>query len=476
MARFDYFVVFAEMRTGSNFLEANLNAIDGLMCLGEAFNPHFIGYPKTQTILGVNQTARDEDPNRLLREIRKAADGLAGFRYFHDHDPRVFDKIVGDPKCAKVVLTRNPADSYVSWKIAQATGQWKLTDAKARKDAKATFDPNEFAEHVANLQTFQVDLLNRLQISGQTAFYIAYEDLQNVDVMNGLAAWLGVDGRLEALDKNLKVQNPSALSDKVENFEQMTKALSGLDQFNLTRTPNFEPRRGPAVPTYVASATAPLLYLPIRGGAHDPVTSWMHALDAAAGDRPSLRLGQNGLRDWMRAHPGHRSFSVLRHPVDRAHQVFCHRILNTGQGGYGGIRNTLKKRYKLPLPQSETNPGYGKDAHRAAFIAFLGFLKGNLNGQTAIRVDADWATQAKVIEGFSEFALPDRLIRTKTLAHELADLAHSVGIEDLPDLPDAKALGPYGLQDIYDEEIEALAQAAYARDYLMFGFEDWTPG
>lgn len=476
MARFDYFVVFAEMRTGSNFLEANLNAIDGVMCLGEAFNPHFIGYPKTQTILGVNQTARDEDPNRLLREIRNAPDGLAGFRYFHDHDPRVFDKIVKDPKCAKVVLTRNPADSYVSWKIAQATGQWKLTDAKARKDARATFDPDEFAEHVAKLQTFQVDLLNRLQVSGQTAFYIAYEDLQNVDVMNGLAAWLGVDGRLEALDKNLKVQNPSALSDKVENFEQMTEALSGLDHFNLTRTPSFEPRRGPAVPTYIASSTAPLMYLPIRGGAHDPVTAWIHALDAANSEQPLSKLGQNGVRDWMRAHPGHRRFSVLRHPVDRAHQVFCHRILNTGQAGYGGIRSTLKKRYKLPLPQSKTNPGYDKDAHRAAFAAFLGFLKGNLNGQTAIRVDADWATQAKTIEGFAEFALPDRLIREKTLARELADLAHSVGIADMPDLPEAKTFGPYALQDIYDEEIEALAQAAYARDYLMFGFEDWSPG
>lgn len=475
MARFDYFVVFAEMRTGSNFLETNLNAIDGLICLGEAFNPHFIGYPKTQTILGVNQKTRDEDPKRLLREIRKAPDGLAGFRYFHDHDTRVFDKIVDDPKCAKVVLTRNPADSYVSWKIAQATGQWKLTDAKARKDATATFDADEFAEHLFALQTFQVNLLNRLQVSGQTAFYISYEDLQSVDVMNGLAAWLGVDGRLEALDKDLKVQNPSALSEKVANFDHMTKALSGLDQFNLTRTPNFEPRRGPAVPTYVASSKAPLLYLPIRGGAHDPVTAWMHAVDAVTGDQPLSKLGQNGVRDWMRVHPGHRSFCVLRHPVDRAHQVFCHRILNTGEGGYGGIRNTLKKRYKLPLPQSETNPGYDKDAHRAAFAAFLDFLKGNLNGQTAVRVDADWATQAKTIEGFAEFALPDRLIRDRTMARELADLAASVGVVDLPELAKAKTVGPFALQDIYDAEIEMLARAAYARDYLMFGFEDWMP-
>ena len=51
--RFDSFVVFAEMRTGSNFLEANLNAIDGLSCLGEVFNPHFIGYPNAEDVLGI---------------------------------------------------------------------------------------------------------------------------------------------------------------------------------------------------------------------------------------------------------------------------------------------------------------------------------------------------------------------------------------------------------------------------------------
>ena len=63
--RFDYFVVFAEMRTGSNFLEANLNAFENIACHGEAFNPHFLGYPKTTEILGVSQDTRDADPKQL---------------------------------------------------------------------------------------------------------------------------------------------------------------------------------------------------------------------------------------------------------------------------------------------------------------------------------------------------------------------------------------------------------------------------
>ena len=122
MSKFDYFIVFAEMRTGSNFLEANLNAFDGIECHGEAFNPHFIGYPNKDNILGVSQAQRDANANHLIDTIKAHSDGLGGFRYFHDHDPRVLDIALSDPRCAKIVLTRNPVDSYVSWKIAHQIG------------------------------------------------------------------------------------------------------------------------------------------------------------------------------------------------------------------------------------------------------------------------------------------------------------------------------------------------------------------
>ena len=261
--RFDYFVIFAEMRTGSNFLESNLNALDGVACYGEAFNPHFIGYPKSADVLGVTMQAREAKPDAVIDAARKA-DGMNGFRFFHNHDARVLDQILDDPRCAKIILTRNPAESYVSWKIAKSTGQWMLTDAKGRKSDKAVFNAEEFSDHVKALQDFQVMLLNRLQKSGQTAFYISYEDIRDVDVINGLAAFLGVGARLDRLDKRLKVQNPAALSEKVVNFDEMQNALSGVDRYNLTRTPNFEPRRSAAVPSYVAGADVPLIFMPTK--------------------------------------------------------------------------------------------------------------------------------------------------------------------------------------------------------------------
>jgi len=470
---FDYFVVFAEMRTGSNFLETNLNAFEALECHGEAFNPHFIGYPNKTEILGVTQAMRDGDPGRLIEAIKSGSTGLGGFRFFHDHDRRVLDMCLDDPRCAKIILTRNPLDSYVSWKIAQATGQWKLTNVKRRRDSKVSFDGAEFEKHVAHLQSFQVFLLNRLQMTGQTAFYVAYEDLQNLAVINGLVRFLGCDERLEALDSSLKKQNPSPLSEKVANYDEMERALSGQDPFNMTRIPNFEPRRGAAVPGFVTGARAPLLYMPVKSGPEAEVRAWLAALDEVPEDSLPTHLNQKALRQWKRRNPTHRSFTVLRHPAARAHDAFCNKILVRGPGSYASIRKTLRNFHKLPIPGGDLDETYDRRAHRAAFVAFLEFLRTNLAGQTAIRIDAHWASQVAVLQGMAQFAVPDMVIREDEMDTDLPRLAGRVGYGGTPRVQPAGGDQPFALSDIYDEEIEALVSDIYQRDYVIFGFGPW---
>lgn len=471
---FDYFVVFAEMRTGSNFLEANLNAMDGVNCLGEAFNPHFIGYPNSQDILGVTQKQREADPLKLLHMVRDKTKGLGGFRYFHDHDPRVLQPMLDDPRCAKIILTRNPAESYVSWKIAQSTGQWKLTNMRRRKAGSAEFSAQEFETHLSALQEFQVRLLNALQTAGQTAFYIDYEDLQNLDVVNGLGRWLGVETSLEALDAKLKKQNPQPLSAKVQNFDLMEKSLAGLDRFNLTRTPNFEPRRGAAVPGYLAGARAPLLYMPVPGGAEPQVAAWLAALDGAELADLQSEFTQKTLRRWRSENPGHRSFTVLRHPAARAHHAFCKRILNSGPGSFPKIRKTLCQLYKMPLPKSGIPEGYDTAQHRAAFLVFLDFVQDNIQGQTSQRIDPNWVSQSEILKGFASVGQPDFVLREWELSQMLPILAGQVGYTTPPKMTQGAADGPITLDQIYDAEIEAKLRAIYSRDYLKFGFVSWA--
>lgn len=473
MPRFEYFAVLAEMRTGSNLLEVHLNSLDGVACYGEAFNPHFIGYPTQDEVLGLTQTARDTDPMRLLTLIKRQPGVMGGFRYFHDHDPRVLDYVLDDASCAKIILTRNPLESYVSWKIAQATNQWKLTNVQKRKEAKARFDEEEFAAHVASIQNFQVRALNRLQISGQTAFYMAYEDLQSLDIINGLATWLGVDARLVQLSHSLKRQNPEPLSDKVSNPTEMTKAVAQLDHFNLTRTPNFEPRRGAAVPSYVAAKEAPLLFLPIKGGPNQQVETWLASLDDAPVGDLLRKMNQKELRKWMRGHPGHRKFTVLPHPLERAHVAFCTKILSTGPHTFQQIRRNLRKAFGLQIPDEMPDPGYSVSDHRKAFSVFLDFVKANLAGQTAVRVDPHWSTQAQVLQGFGDFVLPDMILRAAEVDTQLPALASQVGCTAKPVRELSNSTTPFSLHDIYDDALEAQIADVYQRDYVTFGFKSW---
>lgn len=473
--KFDYFIVLADMRTGSNLLESQLNTLDEVTCHGEAFNPYFAGLPKLDNLLGFTVETRDRDPQALLDAIRTAPGELNGFRFFSDHDTRALTPALDDPRCAKIILTRNPLDSYISLKIAVETKQWRLVNIKQRREAQITFDADEFADQLNQRQAFQQTVLNHLQKTGQSAYYVGYDDLNDIEVLNGLATWLGVSARLEETNDHLKRQNPAGALSKVTNPDEMEQAVAALDMFSLHQTPNFEPRRGPAVSRYVAARATPLLYLPVRGGPEGVVAQWLADLDSTTPEKLIAGQSQKQVRQWMRANAGHRKFTVLRHPLARAHEVFCERILSTGPGAYVSIRNMLRNRYKLPLPAQMEGAEYSLDQHRAAFSRFLTMLGHILAGQTPIRVDGLWCSQAQMLEGMASFALPDLILREEEIATGLPQLAQQVGHPN-PLVPTArKPDTPYDLSEIYDAELEAKAADVYQRDYMLFGFSDWKP-
>lgn len=455
-AAFDRFILLADMRTGSNFLEANLNSLPGIRCHGEAFNPVFIGRKDHESYLDITLTQRDADPQVLLHAMENATEGLAGYRFFSDHDPRVLAQALADKRCAKIVLTRNPLESYVSLQIARATGQWKLGDARRRREARARFEAAEFTEHVTRLQAFQLQIQRALQTTGQTAFWIDYDDIGELSVIRGLATFLGVPPP-EALDDTVKKQNPEALEDLIENAEAIPQALAALDRFNLTRTPNFEPRRGPQIPSYVAARGAPLIHLPIRSGPGAGIRAWLATLGKTPGlledfDRKSLRL-------WIKDTPGARSFTVLRHPLHRALAAFHSRVLSPNKSE---ARTVLRRAWKLSLPEDPKNAS--DEDLQLAFLTFLRFVKGNLAGQTALKTDPSWASQAAVIEGFTGFLTPDHVLREEELPEALAWLAG-------PQAPPYTAPLPQ-LPDWITPEIRAAVRDTYAHDYAAFGFRD----
>lgn len=463
--RFHSFVIFAEMRTGSNFLESNLNAIPGLTCHGEAFNPYFMGGEGKTELFGLTLQDRNAEPARMLREMRDKTEGISGFRYFHDHDPRVFDLVVDDPGVAKVILTRNQLESYISWKIARESDQWWLANTRHLKTVRPSFQLDEFRERIEVLQAFQKGLVGRLQVSGQAAYYIDYDDVLDLKVINGLAAFLGVEGRLEDLVFRFKKQNPEPLADKVANPAEMERGLAQLDWFNLNHTPNFEPRRPAAIGSYVASDAVGLLFQPIKSGPEQQIRKWMQAYGGL-----QTSFDRQSLRKWRMDHPGQRSFAVLRHPLARAHAAYCDFL---ERDWMPELRPYLKRVHKFDLPP-KAQKGFATEVqHRAGLMVFLELIKHIQAGRTELRMPAQFATQLTTVTGFAQVQGPDFLLREDRLERDLTFVCDHVGVVMKP-LPPNAEVSPYPLAAIYGADMEKAARDAYGKDYAAYGFANWS--
>jgi LPS sulfotransferase NodH len=449
--RFDAFVIFAEMRTGSNHLEESLNRLGDVVCHGEIYNPVFIGREGRSTLAGYDMDRREADPRGLLAALIEG-ERIAGFRFFHDHDPRMVEPILSDPRIAKIVLTRNPLDAYLSRTIAAETGQWRLTDLADARSARVRFDPSEFEAMLGDWTAFRARIERGLQVTGQTAFRIRYEDINDIGILNGLASFLGAAGRLGAASRRLKRQNPDPPRDKVRNAAEMEQALGRLDPFALDRDAEAEPDRAPGVPGFVAHPGAGLVFLPVAGAPVAPVLDWMAGIGGVGSEALVTGMSQKDLRRWLRTRPGHLAFTVLRDPLSRVRGAFA-RLADPQSEGDAERRELLSARYGIAFDGPE---GFG---------AFMTFLKGNLAGQTSLGIRPDWASQAAILHGAARVLLPRRILKEEEMARGLAEIAAGLGL----DAPAARP-EPQRPPDT-DPETARSAFDVYRRDYVQFGFE-----
>jgi len=495
--KFRYFTILGSMRSGSNLLEQSLNQFDDIICHGELFNPAFIGGPKNKTTFGFSLAEREKTPLALIDAmVVDSGANIPGFRLFDGHDERVIQKTLADPKCAKIILQRTPLESYISLKIARKTDQWLLRDAPQRKAAQIYFDADEFTKYQNAHRIFHDNIRINLQKTGQTAFWLRYPEQKGLDILNGIAAFLGNKTPLKSVKENIRKQNPESLLEKVENFEEMQDFLAKTQQ-NTTPEAGLTPTMRANIPRMISCIGNPILFAPIPGGPNAEVLRWMHMLDAGADISTSyqeatksgeiLHTGhsQRTLFEWMNANPSVITITAVRHPIARAYGAFMSKIFPIGPNTYDMIRGQLIENFKISLPDAKLMKncdqktlkaaGYGIKEHRAAFHGFLRFLNANLSRQTSIRVDGLWAHQTQFLAGFNS-TLPIALI-----TREGALDAGFRYVESLLDLPTPK-LGPpireahiFALNDVYTRQSENLARKAYGVDYTRFGFDDFRP-
>ena len=221
------FVLLASQRTGSNVLNRNINQFPGVLCHNEVFNPAFVGLQKRYLDLfgGEKQAklTRDANPLHFRDVLLQASDAeFVGFHLFPGHLQVVIDDVLANADIKKICLRRSVFQSYVSLRIAQQTNVWLVAHEGAATHEKAPvmikFDARDFEVYEQELRKFWRHIFAVLEKTGQECFSIWYQQVNDIEVLNRCAQFLGVPAQIKKLRKTLKKQNPASLAHKVSNY------------------------------------------------------------------------------------------------------------------------------------------------------------------------------------------------------------------------------------------------------------------
>jgi LPS sulfotransferase NodH len=272
------FIVLGQGRTGSTMLVQALDSHPAILCFGEIFNASTpsisFGVPGYDRTPGADLELRARDPQRFLRERIFCDHGPAvravGFKFHYDHFWRhegLIDILVAD-RGLKIVhlLRRNRLRTFVSLKIAEATGQWfefppepplasrlkPSTLTKALRDPKRALaairrrlddgpappaeraspsrpaimvDEEEFREYCRRGAYSEVRWEELMQ--AHEILRISYEDLvsdRDVKVAQ-VQQFLGLDPA--PTEVSLRKQNPEPLRELISNYDELRLAFAG---------------------------------------------------------------------------------------------------------------------------------------------------------------------------------------------------------------------------------------------------------
>ncbi|MEM9716174.1 MAG: hypothetical protein AAF826_06605 [Pseudomonadota bacterium] len=454
--RWRYFVLLGAMRTGSNLFDEIIRLCPVTDSLGELFNPGFVGKAKINWEAEPDLLkARDADPIAFLNEtVPVDPSVLNGFRLFVDHDHRVLDHVLRDENCAKIVLRRDHLDTFISQEIAFGTDQWRIGDIGKRIQMKVAFDPTKFEKYCASVDAFYGGIAQTLKTSGQTAFQISYDDLQDQSVMDGVFRYLGVEGYRSGQQTRIIRQNPEPIEEKVTNPVALAPYLvrSAQPQFHKTSGNDFLGK------VALNAATG-------RGGDisnaffSDAITDMIAVSETA--DESTSVPDLAALRDWQLNHQSHRFYIPLEDPLHRAYRAFDQMVLRDNSRPMRQIRRNLAQFYDLNLE------GYGRkqlgngeislDLYQDYFRKFLIFLEKQLKGQTRTKAEPDWDYQFKRVAALQN-ALPKAEFIYQSLDGSGADCR----------LPIYQGVHP--ITSLMEDDIITSAHKAYSEDVVRFGF------
>lgn len=225
------FVMLGMMRSGSNLLERQLGLLKDVRCHGELFNPSFVGLDvmqgrEQQGYTRESVKERDEDELGFLKKLDAACDRpIMGLRLFLDHSSAMTSRLLHDPAVKKVVLSRHLLESYVSLQVARETNVWLTTKEAVAKPAPVKVEINKLINYSLRQSLYYNDILSVLHQTGQDFRMVDYSEVNDLDMLNGLAEFVGSSHRFRNVEQPIKKQNPGSLADRIVDFPKLKEEL-----------------------------------------------------------------------------------------------------------------------------------------------------------------------------------------------------------------------------------------------------------
>lgn len=325
-AKFDAICILGTMRTGSNLLERIMTQNPEIIGAGELFNPNFIFRRAKSEYHGITIPDRDANPDGLLQKaIEVNAPRLPLFRFFPDHSPAALESILNDPRIAKILLKRNPIDSFISVEIARRNTQWILTRReKDVAEVRFTFREAEFQNWLSTSDQFYEGIEARLRAMGQEFYEIAYENIKNYGMLDELAEFLALQAGWPQFIEPLERQNPRARESYLKNPESL----------ETLQAPDWQPRqidnRLPE-PIIAQSYFAPklgLVFVPIFGNSDQNELEVLRQRNEA---EPVL-IHTKDVAKLLQNNPELRAYTRVIHPMDRIYLIFMRHLFQETNG------------------------------------------------------------------------------------------------------------------------------------------------
>ncbi len=466
------------MRTGSNLLERTLGQLGDTVCYGEAFNPGFISGPRKSEVLGYTMPMRDADPIGFLEHMIAAEPSrIAGFRIFQDHNPKVMEYILRDPRCTRIILTRDLLDSYISLKIARKTDQWMLSNARRRTTAQMRFDAGQFADFCLKRETYLAWLDDQLSANGSDAIRIDYADLKNQTMLQDLASCIGSSGKIPIAAPILR-QNPESRAAKVENYAEMCAAL-GLP---VEEIPPEESTGQIFYPHGFGAA-----YASVPGNALEPMITLLHRIEVRDFGRDRLApaellINAHECAIYTSEPPSDLPvITMVSDPFRRLHSIFVNEVF--GQGWhFSDVRKALSDRHGEMPPRKGLVNGrakYPAELHQQHFGGFLDLVAEALQNDDRSSVPPEWRAQAELIDEYRSRTELAQVFKHEKFAEAANWLTDQMGLDRFPrgQINGMRQAGQKSLLPIHDVAVPELTKAVmdlHPEDYTRFGYQQFS--